>query len=191
MLSQNAIQQQLDLTNQMIQKLNEYQDRTINNLPDNIQLSLKKLPVYKNMTSSGFEKVSSILMRLYISQYYLQEAYENPEKFKKKYSQKTVTKLKISQSPQSNPPQKPISPQIKINPNTLNATPEKKPQTQIVNSTLETSTSPPKSEADTESSIKINLNNLYEKPEDSSSQTSSNNKPLPPSSPPPSSNIDL
>lgn len=111
MLPINTIKQQLDETNDIIKKLINYQDRTINNLPDVIKTQLKKLPVYQNITSSGFEKVSSILTRLYVSQYYLEEAYQNPESFEKKYSQNSSPNSKNLSTPPKNSKKIDIIPQ--------------------------------------------------------------------------------
>lgn len=86
MLSQQQLQKELNKTTEIIKTLEKYSDRTVNQLPKETIDELNDLIVGPKTTSSGLEKVESILTSLYVSEMRLKEAYENPEKFKKTYS---------------------------------------------------------------------------------------------------------
>lgn len=110
MLSQKQIKKQLDDNNVLIKELKPYITRQVEQLPQDIQDKLHDIQVGPKITTSGLESVKTILQNLYIAKYYLEEAYSDPKKFKKIYTQKLAPKPSSKQKP----PPKPNAPQIKI-----------------------------------------------------------------------------
>ncbi|MDD3687668.1 MAG: hypothetical protein PHE56_13000 [Bacteroidales bacterium] len=176
MLSSEEIKKRLDITNETIKNLELYKNRTIAQIPDNIKQNLRKLTVSQYMTASGFEKVTSILTRLYVSRYYLEKAYEDPEAFKEQYSRPVV------KPPSTTTPKTPDR-SIKID-----ISSDDKPTPPNTNEAITKPT------PDQKPTIKINLNSTptsnQERISTSTSSTPSTPS-VPPKNPPPSSNISL
>jgi hypothetical protein len=86
MLSQKQIEQQLSFNQDLIKSLKPYFKRQVKYLPKNILDKLHKVQIGPQITVSGLEQVNSILKNLYISNFYLEEALKDRNKFLQIYS---------------------------------------------------------------------------------------------------------
>jgi len=116
MLTKNQINEQLTFTKDLIEQLKPYFEREVKELPTEIIDKIKTIKVGPQITTSGLEKVNNILLGLYVAENQLEDAYSDPEGFKKRNSSQPVT-----------PAQKTtVKPAIK--PSTTPTTPVSEPQ---------------------------------------------------------------
>ncbi len=109
------LNEQKDFTDKLIEDLKPYTQRKVNQLPDNIIQDLHKIKIGPQITTSGIEPVKSILTDLYDVSILLEDAINNPEEFKKDYSNKPLAPNKhpLPTKPTNIDPK--ATPEIKIN----------------------------------------------------------------------------
>lgn len=91
MLPINLLQQEKEKVDNLAQKLDPYYQRYAKDLPEDLLKKINSLQTYKQITSSGLEKVKEILIDLYVLSFTLEKAIENPDEFQKTYGEQKQT----------------------------------------------------------------------------------------------------
>lgn len=99
MLSLNELQQEKEKITALTQRLEPYYQRDAKDLPENLIKEINSLKSFKQITSSGLERVRDILINLHVTNLALEKAIENPEKFQQTYGTSTQQESKQKVTP--------------------------------------------------------------------------------------------
>lgn len=104
------LQQQLDYNIALVEKLKPYYAREVKDLPNDVIKLVQNIKFGPKITTSGIESITSVLESLYVANYYLESAIDNPQQFLQLHSNNPTKKsdqpdaTKINLTPPTNKP---------------------------------------------------------------------------------------